>query len=86
MNQLKETPKPSRSILIKIAVTVLGIIAGYAYYYFVGCRTGSCPLRANPYYNMLLGGLLGYIIADWIISASRKRRSKRESEQNEESK
>jgi len=27
----------------------IGMAAGYAYYYFIGCATGSCPLSSNPY-------------------------------------
>lgn len=58
-------------IILGIAI---GCAAGYAYFYFVGCRSGSCALKSNPYYNMLLGSLIGYIATDWILSASYKRK------------
>lgn len=47
--------------LIGLAV---GLASGYAYYYFVGCQGGACPLKSNPYYMLALGGLSGYLIAD----------------------
>lgn len=40
----------------------LGGVAGYAYYYYVGCYSGSCAITSNPYistgYGMLVGALL----------------------------
>lgn len=79
MTEQNDKPqKPIKRYIILIAGTLAGVIAGYLYFYFIGCRSGACPLRANPYYNMLLGGLLGYIVTDWILSALRKRHSKNE--------
>lgn len=41
----------------------LGSIAGYAYYYFVGCASGTCAITASPInssiYGAIMGGLLG---------------------------
>ncbi|MFN3269772.1 MAG: hypothetical protein ACK42G_04210 [Candidatus Kapaibacteriota bacterium] len=41
---------------------VVGGIIGYFYYYFIGCRGGSCPITSNPYVSTLWGMLLGIII------------------------
>ncbi len=42
----------------------LGGIAGYAYYYFIGCASGSCALSSNPYlmtgYGLGAGIVLGW--------------------------
>jgi hypothetical protein len=45
---------------------IAGGIGGFLYYYFVGCQTGTCGLKSNPFYNIVLGLLLGYLIADMI--------------------
>jgi hypothetical protein len=49
-----------RIIRILIGLTA-GAILGYAYYYFIGCNTGSCPITSKPmnsiFYGMLLGGI-----------------------------
>ncbi len=50
--------------------TLLGIVIGgalgYANYRFIGCKTGTCPLSANPWistaYGMIVGGLIGSIL------------------------
>ena len=44
----------------------IGGIAGFLYYYYVGCQSGFCALKSNPYYNILLGLILGYLIADMV--------------------
>jgi len=43
---------------------VVGGILGFAYYYFIGCRSGTCAITSNPVnsvlYGMLMGGVLGF--------------------------
>lgn len=51
-----------------IAGVVLGGLAGYIYWYKVGCLGGSCPIYSvwykSTFYGMLLGGLLGSLVQD----------------------
>lgn len=48
-------------LLLGIAI---GGLLGFAYYYFIGCNGGTCPITSNPYkstaWGMALGGLLLY--------------------------
>jgi len=43
---------------------VLGMIAGFSYYYFIGCMGNGCPITSNPYisaaYGLGAGLLLGW--------------------------
>jgi hypothetical protein len=41
---------------------VIGGLAGFLYYYFVGCKSGTCPLTSNPYTSIIWGALLGFFI------------------------
>ena len=41
---------------------VLGAIGGFAYYYFIGCSTGSCPLTSNPYLMTVWGIFFGGVL------------------------
>ena len=40
----------------------VGAAAGYAYYYFIGCVTGACPITSNPYVSSVYGALLGIVL------------------------
>lgn len=41
-----------------------GLAGGFLYYYFIGCRTGSCPITSSPWISMLWGAVMGYLIFD----------------------
>lgn len=43
---------------------VVGMLAGYAYYYFIGCSSGGCPITSNPYISIVYGAILGYLFFD----------------------
>lgn len=47
-------------ILVGAAV---GAGIGYLMYRFVGCRTGACPITANPWTAMFVWGLVGALLA-----------------------
>lgn len=51
------------SALVKIAIgAIAGAIVGYGMHRFVGCRTGTCPLTANPFIAIAIYGLLGALL------------------------
>jgi hypothetical protein len=41
---------------------VLGGLAGFLIYYFVGCKTESCAVARNPYATVITGSVLGFIM------------------------
>lgn len=40
----------------------LGALAGYAYYYYIGCMSGTCPITSNPYISTLYGTVVGILL------------------------
>ncbi len=56
-----------RYLYVVGAFTLVGVLAGYAYFYFIGCRTGSCAITSNPYMSMAWGGILGYLLPDFFV-------------------
>ena len=50
--------------MVTIAIgAVVGAVLGFAYYRFVGCASGGCPITSNPWistsYGAAMGALLG---------------------------
>jgi hypothetical protein len=50
-----------RNILGILGIT-FGALAGYLYYQFVGCNSGTCSISSNPTNSTLYGALMGYLI------------------------
>lgn len=42
---------------------VTGAAAGFAYYYFIGCNSGTCPISSNPFISTAYGAVMGMIIS-----------------------
>jgi hypothetical protein len=52
--------------VLKITGSLLGSMGGFAYFYFVGCASGTCPITSNPYISVLYGALMGYLLFDTL--------------------
>ncbi|HKJ79501.1 MAG TPA: DUF6132 family protein [Prolixibacteraceae bacterium] len=48
----------------KITGIALGTFAGFAYWYFIGCTSGTCPIQSNWESSTLYGGLIGFVLAN----------------------
>jgi hypothetical protein len=46
----------------RMLFSLIGALGGFAYYYFVGCRTGICPLSSNPWISTAYGAGMGLIL------------------------
>jgi len=49
---------------ITIVFSLIGLLAGYLYWRFIGCRTGSCPITSHWYSSEIMSGLVGYLTGD----------------------
>lgn len=45
-----------------IAGVFVGALAGFAYYYWIGCASGSCPITSQPLNSTLYGALMGGLL------------------------
>jgi hypothetical protein len=49
----------------KIGIGVaIGVVSGYAYYYFIGCSSGTCAITSSPVNSSLYGAFMGGLIGD----------------------
>ncbi len=62
MNKIIALIKQNMIVRVIIGV-VIGGTAGYLYYRFVGCRSGSCPITSNPFSSILFGAIFGGLMA-----------------------
>jgi hypothetical protein len=44
-----------------LAGLAVGALLGYAYYYFIGCSSGHCPLTSNPAISTFYGAMIGFL-------------------------
>jgi hypothetical protein len=54
---------------------ILGGVGGFAYYYFIGCQSGTCPITTNPYISTSYGMLIGL-----VLSFDSKKKQKQEND------
>jgi hypothetical protein len=47
----------------RVGAAALGAAAGYLYYAFIGCSTGTCPITSNPWISTGYGCLVGLLAA-----------------------
>ncbi len=55
-----------RYLPILIAAPI-GMLAGYLYYRFVGCASGTCAITSNPVISTVYGGVIGGLIGSLFI-------------------
>ena len=53
---------------------LLGGAGGFAYYYFIGCQSGTCPITSNPYISTSYGMMAGLLMS--FDSKKKKERDK----------
>lgn len=54
------------NLIFKYKLTIIGIlvgaVGGYAYYYFVGCASGTCAITSRPLNSTLYGAVMGGLL------------------------
>lgn len=51
------------AVLSKIAYPALGGVAGFLFYTFIGCSSGTCPITSSPVGSTIYGALIGVILS-----------------------
>jgi hypothetical protein len=64
--------------LKKVLPVIGGATLGYAYYYFIGCYSGTCPITSNPYISTFYGGLIALI----LVFPSKSKKDERKEKNN----
>jgi phage shock protein E len=62
---------------------VIGATAGYLYWYYVGCMSGSCAITSSPVNSTLYGSVLGALVVNALGPAKRKSKDHDQQKKNE---
>lgn len=55
-------PDINMNVYLKVILSMIaGALLGYAYYYFIGCNSGTCPITSNWHISTLYGAGMGLI-------------------------
>lgn len=49
--------------LKRVLIIGVGAAGGFAYWYYIGCLGGSCPITSNPYISTGYGALIGAVLS-----------------------
>lgn len=61
---------------IEIISSLVGSIFGYAYWFYIGCSTGTCAITSNWHTTMIYGAIMGFLFGQMITDYYSKKRSK----------
>lgn len=63
---------------LALVFLVLGAIGGFLYWRFVGCTSGTCPIKSVWYWSTLWGAAFGYLVGDMLNDFILKIKSRKE--------
>ena len=61
-----------KAIIITGIGIVVGAIAGYLYYYYIGCASGTCSITSKPLNSSLYGAVIGGLLFNMFVKSPKK--------------
>lgn len=61
----------------------LGAVAGFMYWHFIGCNSGTCPITSRWYNSTAYGAILGVLFAN-TNKKTLKNQKENQNKENEE--
>jgi C4-dicarboxylate transporter len=61
-----------KALLLTGIGIAIGALAGYAYYFYVGCASGTCAITSKPLNSTLYGALMGGLIFNMFVKDTKK--------------
>jgi len=56
-----------------IGAIFLGGVAGYLYWQFIGCTSGSCAITSSPINSTLYGGVMGGLVRNLFTHPNKEK-------------
>jgi uncharacterized membrane protein YedE/YeeE len=61
-----------KAIILTVIGIIVGAIAGYLYYFYVGCASGTCAITSKPLNSTLYGALMGGLVFNMFVKSPKK--------------
>jgi len=62
-----------KAIIITAVGVIVGAIAGYSYYHYVGCASGTCAITSKPINSTLYGSLMGGLLFNLFVKENKNK-------------
>jgi hypothetical protein len=64
--------------LIKWPIVIaLGAAAGYAYWFYIGCNSGSCAITSSPVNSSIYGAVMGGLFLNMFTKEKSEKEEKK---------
>jgi hypothetical protein len=61
-----------KALLLTGIGAVIGALAGYGYYYYIGCASGTCAISSKPINSTLYRALMDGLIFNMFVKEGKK--------------
>ncbi len=61
-----------KAIIITGIGLAIGALAGYSYYFYVGCASGTCTITSKPLHSTLYGAVMGGLLFNMFVEDTKK--------------
>ncbi len=61
-----------KALLLTGIGVAIGALAGYGYYFYVGCASGTCAITSKPLNSTLYGALMGGLVFNMFVKETKK--------------
>ncbi|HCF03520.1 DUF6132 family protein [Flavobacterium sp.] len=61
-----------KALLLTGIGIAIGAFAGYGYYFYIGCASGTCAITSKPLNSTLYGALMGGLIFNMFVKDTKK--------------
>ena len=62
----------TKGLLLTSIGIAIGALAGYTYYFYVGCASGTCAITSKPLNSTLYGAVMGSLVFNMFVKETKK--------------
>jgi len=62
-----------KAIITTAVGVIVGAIAGYANYHYVGCASGTCAITSKPLNSTLYGAFMGGLLFNLFVKENKNK-------------